>query len=81
MKIFKEECTEDYLDFSRKFEVQKRAGKFITSDNLYIITPLSLCEILDDKREYVRQFLHQSTEKLFPLIQKLSDLECHFLSL
>lgn len=50
MKRFKDECTEDYLDFGRKFEVQKRSGKLTTSDNLYIRIPLSLSEVLDDKK-------------------------------
>nr|XP_034302220.1 heat shock 70 kDa protein 12A-like [Crassostrea gigas] len=50
MKRFKDECTEDYFDFDRKFEVQKRSGKLTTSDDLYIRIPLSLSEVLDDKK-------------------------------
>lgn len=50
MKKFKDECTEDYLDFGRKFEVQKRSGKSTTTENIYIRIPLALSEVLGDKK-------------------------------
>nr|XP_022322385.1 heat shock 70 kDa protein 12A-like [Crassostrea virginica]XP_022322386.1 heat shock 70 kDa protein 12A-like [Crassostrea virginica] len=49
MKRFKEECMEDYLDFFRRFEVQKRSGPSETSENIYIRIPMSLSEILNDE--------------------------------
>lgn len=60
MKKFKDYCTEDYLDFGRKFEVQKRSGKLTTSDNLYIRIPLSLAEILDDDKKGIARAISLS---------------------
>lgn len=60
MKRFKDEFTEDYLDFGRRFEVQKRSGKLTTSDNIYIRIPLSLSEILDDDKKGIAKAISLS---------------------